>query len=326
MRELLHKISALRVLVIGDVMLDHYIVGDVIRISPEAPVPVVSVHGDKYAPGAAANVAINVAQLGCETELIGKIGSDGSGVVLMGLLEKANVAFDGRFETPNIGTITKARVVVRGQQLCRIDREGKKGDYGISAELLPEICAKIKTADAVILSDYAKGTLTNSNVEQFIGAAIAGNTFIAMDPKPINRLKFDGISLVTPNRAEAMQLAGIDSDASEKFPQEEICAKIIERHGPENLAVTLGADGILVCSSTGKITQIPTYAKEVFDVCGAGDTSVACLTAALASGETLVRAAKFANIAAGIVVSRRGTSAISSADLLACENTHLLNL
>jgi D-beta-D-heptose 7-phosphate kinase/D-beta-D-heptose 1-phosphate adenosyltransferase len=324
--KLLDRISRLRVLVIGDIMLDHYIVGDVVRISPEAPVPVVAVENDRYALGAAANVALNVSQLGCATEIIGKIGIDSGGVLVENMLEGGKVFLDRSCKFSDVSTITKARVVVRGQQLCRIDREGKKSDYAIGSDAsLGEICEKIRIADALILSDYAKGTLTNGNIGKFIGAALEGNTFVAIDPKPANGLKFSGVSLMTPNKQEAAQLVGLDLLHGDEFPMDEICEKICERFSPKNFAVTLGADGMVIREESGKILQIPTYAREVFDVSGAGDTVIACLTAALAVGESGSRAAKFANIAAGIVVSKHGTAAISAAELLRCEHNHLLN-
>ncbi|MDR2737979.1 MAG: PfkB family carbohydrate kinase [Puniceicoccales bacterium] len=329
MRDLLDKISELRVLVIGDIMLDHYIIGDVARISPEAPVPVVAVEGDKYALGAAANVALNVARLGCDVEIIGAIGKDGAGEIVKNLLGADRIMFDRQFEFASAETITKVRVLARGQQLCRIDRDGKKSYYEIKSDgAIGEICEKIMAADAVILSDYAKGIFTNYNVAKFITAARNGNSFISIDPKPSNRLQFSGVSLVTPNKAEAAQLAGMDFDTHGEFPASEICAKISEKFSPKNLVITLGADGMLIAGggSGERILQIPTYAKEVFDVSGAGDTSIACLTLALAVGESLVRAAKFANVAAGVVVSKRGTAPISVDGLMNCESRLLLNL
>jgi D-beta-D-heptose 7-phosphate kinase/D-beta-D-heptose 1-phosphate adenosyltransferase len=328
MKDLLNKISKLRVLVIGDIMLDHYIIGDVARISPEAPVPIVAVECDKYTLGAAANVAFNLSKLGCNAEVIGVIGNDDSGKKVKNLLAKNSIAFDEQFEVSKISTIKKTRIVARGQQLCRIDRDGEKSYYGLNSErLLNEICKKIIAADAIILSDYGKGTLSGSNVPRFIDVARNENRFIAIDPKPSNRMQFYKISLMTPNRLEAAQLAGIDLGNYETFPADEICKKIDENFSPKNLVVTLGAEGMLVrgTENDGKIHRMPTYAKEVFDVSGAGDTSIACLTTALVAGESLIRAAKFANIAAGIVVSKHGTAAVSADELLNCENIGLLD-
>ncbi|MDR1595409.1 MAG: PfkB family carbohydrate kinase [Puniceicoccales bacterium] len=323
MKNLLDKISGLKVLVIGDIMLDHYIIGDVTRISPEAPVPVVAVERDKYALGAAANVALNVARLGCHTELIGTIGQDRSGEIVKNLLAENGISFNMNFVSPTTSTIKKTRVVVRGQQLCRIDREDNRLNYEM-AKIVPlgEICKRIEFVDAVILSDYAKGILTNSNVVKFIEAAERGNAFIAIDPKPINKLSFSGVALMTPNMAEAMQLAGIDLAGADKFPEKKTCESILRKYSPKNLVITLGPDGMLAVGEDKKILRIPTRAREVFDVSGAGDTSIACLTLALASGESLADAAKFANIAAGIVVSKHGTAAVSVPELLSLGNEY----
>jgi D-beta-D-heptose 7-phosphate kinase/D-beta-D-heptose 1-phosphate adenosyltransferase len=327
MKDLLAKISGLRVLIIGDVMLDHYVIGDTVRISPEAPVPVVVVENDKYTLGAAANVALNVAQLGCRVEIVGKIGMDSTGELTKGLFRKNNIHFDPKFATATADTITKSRVVVRGQQLCRIDRENRKSHYEIADDtLVDEICEKIGGVDAVILSDYAKGTISNRNISKFIHTANGRDVFIAMDPKPINRLNFSGVSLITPNKAESIQLAGLEVEPHEEPPLEKICDIICDKYSPKNLVITLGTDGMLVRNTDKQIFRIPTYAREVFDVSGAGDTSIACLTVALAAGAPLVRAAKFANIAAGIVVAKHGTAAISTNELLSFENGQLLGV
>ncbi|MDR1233141.1 MAG: PfkB family carbohydrate kinase [Puniceicoccales bacterium] len=327
MKDLLAKISGLRVLVIGDVMLDHYVIGDTIRISPEAPVPVVVVENDKYTLGAAANVALNVAQLGCHVEIVGKIGMDSIGELTKSLFRENKIHFDPKFESATTDTITKSRVVVRGQQLCRIDRENRKLHYEIADDnLVDEICEKIKGVDAVILSDYAKGTISNRNVSKFIHRANSEGVFIAMDPKPTNGLNFSDVSLITPNKAESAQLAGLEIEPHEEPPLEKICDIIYNKYSPKNLVITLGTEGMLIRSPDKQILRIPTYAREVFDVSGAGDTSIACLTVALAAGIPLIRAAKFANIAAGIVVAKHGTAAISTNDLLSSENGQFLSV
>jgi D-beta-D-heptose 7-phosphate kinase/D-beta-D-heptose 1-phosphate adenosyltransferase len=321
MKNLLGKIVGLKVVVVGDIMLDHYVIGNATRISPEAPVPVVTVETDKYALGAAANVALNVAQLGCKTEVIGKIGSDSAGEMLRSLFREHSIDFSQDWVRDDISTITKTRVVVNGQQLCRIDREKDKRCRAMIEEgLLRTIIEKIENCDALILSDYAKGTLTNANITAFINAARSRNIFVALDPKPSNRLNFSDVSLLTPNKNEAFQMAGVDPYSHDEYQLKEICRAILKKYSPKNLVVTLGPSGMLICDENKNISQIPTYAKEVFDVSGAGDTSIACLTLALAIGEPLIRSAKFANVAAGIVVSKHGTTAISADELLSCEN------
>jgi D-beta-D-heptose 7-phosphate kinase/D-beta-D-heptose 1-phosphate adenosyltransferase len=327
MKDIIDRISRLKLLVVGDIMLDQYIVGDATRISPEAPVPVVVVDHDKCALGAAANVALNAVRLGAKVEMVGKIGIDESGDTIRSLLKESGIEFDEKFSRADVSTITKTRVLVRGQQICRIDREKKKREYEIFEDDLKEaICEKIKEADAVILSDYAKGTFTDSNIKKFIDAADSNDVFISVDPKPANNLNFSNISLMTPNRAEAEQLSGISLYDDENFPANDICNAIFKKFSPKNLVVTMGADGMLIKDGESAAITIPTYAQEVFDVSGAGDTSIACLTLAMASGQCLVRAAKFANIAAGIVVAKHGTAAVSAEEMLNSRNADLLDL
>jgi D-beta-D-heptose 7-phosphate kinase/D-beta-D-heptose 1-phosphate adenosyltransferase len=291
-------------------MLDHYIVGDAVRISPEAPVPVVAVEGDRFTLGAAGNVALNLANLGCAVEVVGKIGDDVAGRTVEGLLGEHGIGFSKSLVGAGMATITKVRVVARGQQLCRIDRDGEKSDHAPVS--IGEICEKIRAADGVILSDYGKGTLTDANVGTFVETARRHGIFVALDPKPAGGLRIPKVSLLTPNMAEAEQLAGVHGDCS----IEEVCARIVEKYGPRHLAITLGASGMYIFSD-GTSAQIPTYAREVFDVSGAGDTVIACLTIAIVAGESPLRAAQFANVAAGIVVSKHGTAAILADELRA---------
>lgn len=327
MKDLLNRISDLNIVVIGDIMLDHYIIGDANRLSPEAPVPVVAVDNDKYVLGAAGNVAVNIAQLGASVEVVGKIGHDRFGGYADGLLKKHGILHDSRLCCDGVKTISKTRIVVRGQQLCRVDREDKKQQYLLDDDgILRSIYEKIKFADAVILSDYAKGSLSNYNVKQFIDVANKNNTFIAIDPKPSNRLLFSNASLMTPNKQEAYELAGLSSSDYENVSVNDVCSAITDKYSPKYLVVTMGADGMLIRDNDGNAKQIPTYAREVFDVSGAGDTSIACLTLALAAGESLMRAATFANIAAGIVVGKHGTAAISVDEMMICEHIALFNL
>lgn len=317
MEALLNKIADLRLLVIGDVMLDRYICGDATRISPEAPVPVVAVDHEKQSLGAAANVALNVASLGAHVELVGAVGHDRYGEMLKQLLKKNKIHYEDTFSSPSLHTITKTRVVVRGQQLCRIDYEESRAHYQLSPEQVQAICQKIQHVHAVILSDYAKGVITQDNVQLFIDTAREHNVFIAMDPKPIHHLKFHDVHLMTPNKTEAIQMCDGVIDEPD-IALEEVVEKLNHQFRPEHIVVTLGKEGMWVADKKKQL-QIPTYAQEVFDVSGAGDTSIACLTLAMAAKESLIRSAKFANIAAGIVVARHGTVAITKEALLKTE-------
>lgn len=310
-RDILSKLRGLNVLVIGDLMLDHYIWGDVHRISPEAPVPVVHAVKDTHVAGGAANVALNLASLGVNASVIGMLGVDDHGNMLRSILHAANIDTAACFGGKNIPTIVKTRVIARNQQLCRIDREAMRADYAIDARsgAITAITEAIARADAVIFSDYAKGVITQELLDFAIPAARNNATLVAVDPKPARKLAFHGVDLITPNRHEALELAGLPEPApGEDYPLAEIARQIHEAHAPAHLVVTLGADGMAVCHGGQVAETLPTQAREVYDVSGAGDTVIATLTAALAAGLDLTTAVSFANIAAGIVVSKMGTA------------------
>jgi len=316
---LLRKISRLRILVIGDVMLDHYIWGDATRISPEAPVPVVDIARDSWTAGGAANVALNIASLGATCTVAGYFGRDEAGVKLSTILHGKRIA---TVETPGAApTIVKTRVLVQHQQLCRLDREAPPTAYHIPLSRLDALLARpLAECDAVILSDYAKGILTDEIVARVTKLARAAGKFIALDPKPKRRLSFHGLDLITPNKRESLQLAGIEPAPHTKFAAADVCARLHELYATKHLVVTLGEDGMLL-SSDGKIIKtIPTAAREVFDVSGAGDTSLAALVLALCAGAPLETAAHFANAAAGVVVGKLGTATVTPKELTAYVN------
>ena len=317
MKQLLEKISSLRVLVIGDAMLDHYIIGDAVRISPEAPVPVVDIANDKYVLGACANVAMNLVAIGANVEVCSMIGDGFAGNKIEELLKTSGITFNKKFKNPDIETIIKTRVLVRGQQLCRLDREQHRDKYSLKDPvLLDYILDKISECDVVILSDYAKGVLSNDNVQLFIDTAHQYGKFIALDPKPKRKLNFKHPDLITPNLTEACVLAEVENCDFNTCDMELICSEIYRRYEPRILVITMGEHGMLLSEKGKVVCIIPTYAREVFDVSGAGDTSVACLSAALGVGEALKPAAHFANIAAGIVVGKVGTATVSPEEIL----------
>ncbi len=320
MKTLLDKIAGLKILVVGDIILDHYIWGDASRISPEAPVPVVEVDRDSYVAGGAANVALNLVALGAKAELCGVTGKDDAGIMLRGLLLEHSVAYDDAFGDYEIPTILKTRVIVRRQQLCRLDRERDADSYAsILKEHASEILAKIENHNAVILSDYAKGALSSELIEEIKNQAASQGALVAYDPKPKRRLAHRGLDLLTPNRSESLELAGMELEPHQPYPSEEVCRRIWELYEPRHLIITLGVEGMLL-SEEGKVSKIiPTYAREVFDVSGAGDTVIAALTASLAAGATLEEAAHFANTAAGVVVAKLGTATVSPAEILLYE-------
>ena len=313
MKELFEQIKSLKFLVIGDVMLDRYVIGDVSRISPEAPVPVLTVQEEKSVAGGASNVALNLRSLGSSVETIGWFGADQKGNKLVEILSTADVKVDTNFRFSSAPTISKSRVTASNQQICRVDREAHVADYSPDLRVLGDLLIpKVKTADAVIISDYGKGFVTNELLELVSSHA----RFVAIDPKPSRLLKYAGPDLLTPNRLEALELAGLSREARGPFPQIEVVDRIFERFAPKMLAITLGSEGMLLAKD-GKITStIPTAAREVFDVSGAGDTVIASLTMALVSGESFEHSAEFANLAAGVVVGKVGTATASPYEIL----------
>ena len=316
MEELLFKISQLNLLVIGDIMLDHYIWGDANRISPEAPVPVVMVEHDSYVAGGAANVALNSTQLGASSELVGWIGNDPSGRELLSIFKKTGVKFNPHFLHSTLPTILKTRVIVRHQQLCRLDRELSPNHYSLEPSCIKIIEACVNKANALIFSDYFKGNLTEKFAQDVLSIAREKNCFIALDPKPKRKLVLPNIDLLTPNKREALELADLSHVHHEVYPTETICQRIWEKYHPKYLVITLGSDGMLL-SEEGHIKQIiPTAAREVYDVSGAGDTVITALTLALTAGAKIEEAAHFANVAAGIVVAKVGTATASPREIL----------
>jgi D-glycero-beta-D-manno-heptose-7-phosphate kinase len=316
LKPLLKKISGRRVLVVGDLMLDHYIWGDATRISPEAPVPVVDIARDSWSGGGAANVALNIASLGARCTVAGFIGRDEAGAKLTEILKARNIT---TLATPGNGrTIVKTRVLVQHQQLCRLDREAPAAAYKISAAQAENLLSReIGRCDAVILSDYAKGLLSEDLIARVLKLVRAAGKFIALDPKPKRPLAFHGLDLITPNKREALQLAGMEHVPQSAFPAGAVCERLHKLYGTKYLVITLGEEGMLLSSNGRIIKTIPTAAREVYDVSGAGDTSLAGMVLALVAGADLESAAHFANAAAGVVVGKLGTATVTPEELIA---------
>jgi D-glycero-beta-D-manno-heptose-7-phosphate kinase len=312
---LLKKITQLRILVIGDMMLDHYVWGDATRISPEAPVPVVDIARDTWSAGGAANVALNIASLGAHCSLAGLIGKDEAGAKLTEILETRKIK---TLLTPGkAATIVKTRVMVQHQQLCRLDREEPPTSYELGIDSAESLLAvEIKKCDAVIFSDYAKGMLTEELVRRVSRLARAAGKFVALDPKPKRKVAFHGLDLITPNKRESLQLAGIDSLPHAPFPAAKVCERLHELYATKYVVITLGEEGMLLSANGRILDRIPTAAREVYDVSGAGDTSLAGLVLALAAGAKLDTAAHFANAAAGVVVGKLGTATVTPKELI----------
>ncbi|HQU08820.1 MAG: hypothetical protein B7X06_02940 [Verrucomicrobia bacterium 21-51-4] len=317
MKSLLEAMSKCRIVVVGDIILDHYIWGDTQRVSPEAPVLVVDVSKDSYRAGGAANVALNIRSLGGYAALCGCVGRDAAAESLCGILSEAGVGFSDSFTRAGTSTMVKTRVMVRNQQLCRLDRTGLPSEYSIQEpELIELIFDLIAQSDGVILSDYAKGVLCQSSADRLLEYARKVGKFVAYDPKPRRGMLPREMNLMTPNRAESLQLAGIALEPGEAFPEKEVCKIIWEKYRPEHLVITLGSEGMLLSKEGNCVRKIPTYAREVFDVSGAGDTVIASLTLAMASGASLEEAAHLANTAAGVVVGKIGTATATPEEIL----------
>lgn len=307
--------SRARVLVAGDLMLDRYWYGATARISPEAPVPVVRVEREEHRPGGAANVALNIASLGGQARLLGLVGDDEAGLQLARLLDQAGVLCHLERQ-PGRPTITKLRVISRHQQLLRLDFEEGFGDT-TGASLRERLGAQLPLADVVVLSDYAKGTL--GDIPALIQVARAAGKRVLVDPKQRDFAQYRGASLVTPNLAELEAVVGPCPDEDSLVRQS---LGLIQRHELGALLVTRGEKGMTLVCPGEPPRHMPTQAREVFDVTGAGDTVIAVLAAGLAAGLSLATATQVANHAAGVVVGKLGTAPVTIPELQAALHEH----
>ena len=299
--------SQARILVVGDVMLDRYWFGEVSRISPEAPVPVVKITSSEERPGGAANVARNCADLGAATSLLSVVGIDEAGAALKRLMQESSVS-TSLYEDPGLNTTVKLRVVGRQQQLLRIDFENAP-DHEVLESKLAEFAENVAQCDVVILSDYGKGGLTH--IGQMIQLARAANKPVLVDPKGDDYARYAGATLLTPNRSELRDVVGKWKDNDDLVAK---AAKLRADLGLSALLVTRSEEGMSLFSDRG-VTHEPAQAREVFDVSGAGDTVIATLAVMLAAGETLESAMRLANRAAGVVVGKLGTATCTLAEL-----------
>ena len=299
--------SRAKVLVVGDVMLDRYLFGGTGRISPEAPVPVVHVRETDDRAGGAANVAVNLASLGVTTTLMGLVGKDDEAAVLASILGQQNI--DCRFTSiSEWPTTTKTRIQSRGQQLIRLDRE--EPAVSGSDKLTQALTKRLKNANAVVLSDYGKGAL--ADIAAMIDACRGAGLPVLIDPKGNDFEKYRGATLITPNQSEFESAAGICSS------DDELVARAREMVSDLDLMailVTRSEKGMLLVQGSDEPLFLSTRAREVFDVTGAGDTVIAVLAGALASGESLQGAASLSNLAAGLVVRKTGAAAVTPSEI-----------
>lgn len=305
-----------RVLVVGDVMLDHYVWGSVSRISPEAPVPVVNVTRETLLLGAAANVVNNVHALGGSVGICGVIGHDDAGKRLQHMFKEQNIAIDGLIVEAERPTTIKTRVIAHHQQVVRVDREAR---LGIARETHHKILEHVlEQADnglqAIVLSDYCKGVVTRELVRDIVRLARRKKIIVSVDPKVSHFGMYSGVTILTPNVKEASIGSKIDitDDASLLRAGNLLLSKL----SCSAVLITRGEQGMSLFERTGRITHIPTEARDVFDVTGAGDTVISTLTLAMAAGAKMGDAARLSNVAAGIVVGVVGTATVTPDQLI----------
>jgi len=321
-RQILSAAQKARVLVVGDVMLDQFIWGGVSRISPEAPVPVVDFQRESFMPGGAANVARNLVSLATPAELFGAIGKDEAAGKLLKLLAEQKIGCAGLVKSSARHTSIKTRIVAHQQQVVRVDRETRGHlDDKLTAALLAEIKKQITEADAVIVGDYGKGVVTQPLLDGIKKLCRERGVWLSLDPKPVHHLNLNGLSLITPNRKEAFELADLPDDTKNANPFADknlmlVAERLLKELNPALLLITLGELGMLLCQRGQKPFHIPTVAQEVFDVSGAGDTVIASFTLAIAAGASPIEAAILSNHAAGIVVGKVGTAVTSPEELV----------
>ena len=314
---LLHLIQRMRdsrVVIVGDIMLDRYLVGDTERLSPEAPVPVVTVRERHARLGGAANVAMNVAALGARSLLVGVVGDDGDGATIR--QELAVARLDDRYVLSVAGrpTTSKTRIISRAQQIVRIDDEVESLLDGSDLERLIKVARDaLADADALLLEDYNKGALPPRLIAAVMEIARRRGIPIVVDPKFRQFFEYAGATVFKPNRRELESALGAAVDLKNGNALPEVLARL----KVDNLLVTLGAEGMVLVMKDGSLTHIPSIARSIYDVSGAGDTVTAWMGAALAAGASVREAAQLANYAAGVEVGKAGVATVSPEEVLA---------
>src|SRR3954463_2665134 len=322
-KEILAAAAKTRVMVLGDVMLDQFIWGNVSRISPEAPVPVVDFSSESFMPGGAANVARNLSALDVSTEIYGLVGKDEAAAKIKTLLAEQKIGCRGLISQGTRHTSIKTRIVAHQQQVVRLDRESRaESDGPTTRRLLAALEPALLKADAVIVGDYGKGVVTQPLLDGLQHFCHARGVWLSIDPKPVHKLNLSGLSLITPNRKEAFELAEMQDTTRAANPLEDrnlmqLADKLLSELQPALLLITLGDQGMLLCQRNQKPFHIPTVAQEVFDVSGAGDTVIATFTMTIAAGGSPLEAAIISNHAAGVVVGKVGTATVTPEELLA---------
>ncbi len=314
LRTYIKKFHEAKILVVGDFILDQYIWGQVNRISPEAPVPVLSVSSETFQLGGAANVSNNIRSLGGRVDLCGVIGADDGSRQFLEVLAGQGLGRDGIFTDKDRPTTRKTRVVAHNQQLVRFDTEKTNPISGVlEARISRYVAACIRSVSAVVVSDYAKGVVTQRVMTDITDLANRHSIPVIVDPKVAHIGRYKGATVITPNHHEAVQAAGLHGDDEPTLL--EAGRHLHQRLGCQAVLITRGERGMSLIEGGGKVAHIPTVARQVFDVTGAGDTVVATLALALSAGAPMKQAAMIANHAAGIVVGMVGTGTVTAAGL-----------
>lgn len=315
LRQYLQRFPQASLLVIGDLILDHYVMGRVSRISPEAPVPVVHVESETLRLGGAANVFNNILALGGKADLCGVIGADESGRLLLKELGQTRSGRGGVIIDHDRPTTRKSRVIAHNQQIVRYDMEGRQELKGmLQKRLLRYVESRIRELSCIVVSDYAKGVVSAALMTELTRLAALRKIPIIVDPKVEHFSYYKGVTVMTPNHLEATQAAGLHGDDDQTINQ--AGALIRQRLGCQSVLITRGEKGMSLYEGEGTSWHLPTQARQVYDVTGAGDTVIGTLALALATGASMREAATLANHAAGIVVGMVGTATVSPKQLL----------
>jgi D-beta-D-heptose 7-phosphate kinase/D-beta-D-heptose 1-phosphate adenosyltransferase len=321
--EILARAKPKRILVIGDLMLDEFVWGKVGRISPEAPVPVVEVTGESFYPGGAANVARNLREFIDSAAVIGLFGSDRGGRQLRDLLAEQEIDTASAVEDAGFPTIVKTRIIARNQQIVRVDREQLRSPSPSQiSRIVGNVRRRLPKTDAIIFEDYGKGFLSAELVRKICGDALAARKIVTGDPNPHHPIAWKNVTAVKPNRNEAFLAAGLTwSDPVDPPDKDKPLLKagkiLLEKWQTKLLLITLGEQGMMLFERGKKPHHIPTKARQVFDVSGAGDTAIALFTLALSCDATAVEAAEIANHASAVVVGKLGTATVTPEELSA---------
>ncbi|MGB9702117.1 MAG: D-glycero-beta-D-manno-heptose-7-phosphate kinase [Candidatus Kapaibacteriota bacterium] len=313
--EILSKAENAKVAVIGDVMLDRFYWGNVNRISPEAPVPVVELNEETYHLGGAANVASNLKSLGLQPILLGVLGNDFAAQEFITLAKNSGLNSDGLFIDKSRSTTVKTRIIANNQHVARIDKETRAKISTDAQTFFENYLKSINNLEAIIFEDYDKGVLSKELIQNIIAFAKKKNILVTVDPKQDNFFYYKGVDLFKPNKKEASLALGKKIDTKENVKQAGLI--LLESLQCKNLLITLGSEGMILFQEDGNIFSVPTRARQVSDVSGAGDTAIASYTAAIIGGANVIEAASIANFASGTVCEKPGVVSIEINDLLA---------